>query len=243
MDTTTIIQTAMILLFMWFCFVEIRKETSSGSGISIPIPKIDSQQVLTFLVFASVGGLMVYLYNRYWSGKREGMTSDDTSLLGKMNSGRTSKMEAIEIELEKVNSLAELESLRTEFNSIISKLGDDDEIDANNLINYFHSVANSKEKFFNMRNSRSNSNIEDDFEYGHDGELGANSGQTFYSYMPEKVIKELTSSYQPKKCIPHGKRCPPCPTFSQSNHAGYLTNYGWSKRATSVMHDKYSDLP
>ena len=70
MDTTTIIQTAMILLFMWFCFVEIRKETSSGSGISIPIPKIDSQPVLIFLVFARFGGLMVYLYNRYWSGKR-----------------------------------------------------------------------------------------------------------------------------------------------------------------------------
>lgn len=82
MDHTTLIQTAMILIFMWFCFLEIRNGCNTSTGavpsqmISLPKIEIKSWHILAFLICAAIGGGAVFLFQKYLN-KKEGFDGSD----------------------------------------------------------------------------------------------------------------------------------------------------------------------
>lgn len=211
MDTTGIVQVGMILIFMWFCFLEIRNGCNSSSSVSLAsgnvpslsypttsilpkfnMPSISTSQIIMFSVATLIGALIAYFIQKHVN-KQESMNSQEEQ----SDSNRTRK--------------SNRERRRKRTSSKVST------------------------RHLDMKTD------EDDDEDEEDSELfmGENSGRSFYSFIEPSEVSRLMKNYRPGKCKPHGKVCPPCPQYAETTPVGYLTNKGWSQK--SIMYDDFTD--
>ena len=226
MDTTNIVQVAMILIFMWFCFMEIRNGCVPGkiqttsmpaihTNISPPraslisqlnFPDLSTTHIAMFAFAALVGIGIAYMYQKY-RNNTESFEAVSSNEYTNIEDGFKTKNK----------NRPRRKKRRRRSRSTPTKLKN---------VSSFNEFDDSDDD---------NEDDEDDDEL----HLGRNSGRNFYSFVDPKEIKRMMKSYQPGKCKPHGKKCPPCPQYAEVNPVGFLTNKGWSQK--SIMYDDFTD--
>jgi hypothetical protein len=201
MDHTTLIQTAMILIFMWFCFLEINNGCNTSTGavpsqmISLPKIQIKSWHILAFLICAAIGGGAVFLVQKYLNTK-EGF--DGSEMTPQMTPQMAPQMTP-QMAPQMTPQMAPQMTLQM------------------------------APQMTPQMAPEITSQPESDKNAAYDEQYGANNGQSFYSYISPKEMKYLTRIDQRSRCIPTGKQCPPCPQFSQTKYSGWLTDKGWQQ--------------